>query len=348
VARPEPARQTIAIFGPRGVWIAAAVAVVVLFTFAILTIQSRRWEPLATPAPAVTRFTVDAPAGSPARLSLSPDGRKLAFVSGQRIYVREFNSLESRAVDGTDGAGTPFWSPDGRFLAFVSGGKLRKIDLSGGPPITLCDVNTNVSGSWGHDGTILIGVVGDGIFRVPEKGGALTRVTTVDPARGQTRHMLPQFLPGDRKFLYLAGSNRVESTMLFAAALDSGASVPIMSVTSYATFVPERPGDSQGWLVFARDRTLMGRPFDARALRPTGDAVPLAGPAGARVAMGASAVEIVDFSAAGGTLAYRSAEANPQMVARMAEMGLAKERIGSVMDMGKITVIQNWMTAAKR
>ena len=34
----------------------------------------------------------------------------------------------------------PFWSPDGRFVAFDAGGKLKKLDVSGGPPQTLCDL----------------------------------------------------------------------------------------------------------------------------------------------------------------------------------------------------------------
>ena len=37
------------------------------------------------------------------------------------------------------GADHPFWSPDSRFIAFFAGGKLKKIDVAGGPALSLCD-----------------------------------------------------------------------------------------------------------------------------------------------------------------------------------------------------------------
>ena len=51
---------------------------------------------------------------------------------------------------GTEGASSPFWSPDSRFLGFFAGGKLKKIEVSGGPPITLCDATGQC---WRHMGS---------------------------------------------------------------------------------------------------------------------------------------------------------------------------------------------------
>ena len=49
-----------------------------------------------------------------------------------------------------------FWSPDSRFIGFQSGGKLAKIEISGGPAQTMCDVQgTVVGGSWNRDGVIV-------------------------------------------------------------------------------------------------------------------------------------------------------------------------------------------------
>jgi Tol biopolymer transport system component len=67
--------------------------------------------------------------------ALSPDGLRLAYVAldadgKTRIWVRSLDSLEARALAGTEGATFPFWSPDSRFLAFFASEKLKKIDAS--------------------------------------------------------------------------------------------------------------------------------------------------------------------------------------------------------------------------
>ena len=55
------------------------------------------------------------------------------------LWVRRIGDLEARPLSGTEGAAYPFWSPDSRHLAFFTDdGKLRKIDTTGGPPVTIC------------------------------------------------------------------------------------------------------------------------------------------------------------------------------------------------------------------
>jgi hypothetical protein len=104
-------------------------------------------SPAPTGSPAV-RSTILLPAnlsGSPrARLALSPDGRRLAFVAPNEngravLWVRPLDGLTPQGLAGTEGAQAPFWSPDSRFLAFFADDKLKKIDASGGPAVVLCD-----------------------------------------------------------------------------------------------------------------------------------------------------------------------------------------------------------------
>ena len=71
-------------------------------------------------------------------LNLSPDGRKLAFIAGGRLWVHSLESGESRDLTVLSG-GTPFWSPDSRFIGYPSEGKLKKIEATGGPPQTVAD-----------------------------------------------------------------------------------------------------------------------------------------------------------------------------------------------------------------
>jgi Tol biopolymer transport system component len=252
-------------------------AVLGVLCLALLLVAVLHWSEVP-PHEKVVRFTVAAPesAGPPIRPTLSPDGHQLAFVAANRLYVRAIDQLEAKPLVGTEGAGWPFWSADSRHVAFSSGGKLRRIDIQGGPLLTLCDIKTIYPGTWGPDGTILIGQLGGGIYRVPASGGALTRVTNVDASRGETRHTLPQFLPDGRHFLFIAASENSDKNMLFAASLDGASRAPIMPAESNTIFVPLRPGSSKGYLVSGRQSTLVAWPFDAGALRLTGEPFPIA------------------------------------------------------------------------
>jgi hypothetical protein len=59
-------------------------------------------------------------------LSVSPSGRYITFGAVRRgggatlLWIRSLDSLEARALPGTEGAGgSPFWSPEGQLLVFV-------------------------------------------------------------------------------------------------------------------------------------------------------------------------------------------------------------------------------------
>src|SRR4029434_6081771 len=74
----------------------------------------------SVPLPEKTTFTNDVEQNI---LSVSPDGRWLAFVSveGQRmLWLRSLGSLNPRRLEGTGGAVSPFWSTDSRFVAFFA------------------------------------------------------------------------------------------------------------------------------------------------------------------------------------------------------------------------------------
>jgi hypothetical protein len=107
------------------------------------------------------------------------------------------DTLESRPLSATDlQTGIPiFWSFDSRFVVFQSGGKLKKIEVSGGPAQTLCDVSgTVVGGSWNREGLILIGKALSGpLMRVSSDGGPATPMTALDLAGAEKFHHSPLF-----------------------------------------------------------------------------------------------------------------------------------------------------------
>jgi eukaryotic-like serine/threonine-protein kinase len=289
LANPTGAAETIAAPSRSrlGV-IASTVAVVTTLSLAALAFIHFREKPPA--APEVVRFTIPLPekGGFGQYLSLSPDGRRVAFIisgeGGTRLWVRALDSLQWHPLAGTEGAdGVPFWSFDSHYIVFWTGGKLKKIAASGGPPLTLCDVPTRIMrGFWTRDNRIVFGSQ-TGVFQVSAGGGVASPLTTLDPARQETYHGVPALLPDGRHFVfqrYAPGS--VENGGVYLASLDAKPEaqglkrlLPDQSMPAYAPSLdPAAP--HSGHLLFVRDNTLMAQPFDAARLELFGDAVPIA------------------------------------------------------------------------
>lgn len=231
------------------------------------------------------RFSVPSPPGwtfeqspsdgiSPAPLAISPDGRQLVFAAvnadGKSVlWIRPLDTLVAQAMPGTEGATQPFWSPDSRFLAFFANGKLKKIDVSGGPPITLCSAPLGVSGGWGREGVIIFALSppGSAIQKVSASGGEPTAALTL--GQGEFSESRPVFLPDGRHFLYRT-SIRAEGIPIYVASLDSSERKFLFDADASPILY------SEGHLLFLRERTLMAQPFDLHKLEFTGDAFPLA------------------------------------------------------------------------
>ncbi len=239
-----------------------------------LGIVRLREAPTETPT---MRFTIAPPdgitiAGPPA---ISPDGRRVVFQgSDGALWMRSLDALAVQRVPGTEGGAQPFWSPDGRSVAFFAGGKLKKIDVAGGPAVTLCDAAGSVpaGGSWSPNGVIVFRAgAQQAIQQVPVAGGEPAPATILDPSTHDVSHAWPHFLPDGRHFLYV--STRVDgSRSLVAGSLEAkigtALSVPVdYSGAEYAT---------PGVLLFVRGTTLMRQAFDAARLTATGDPAPVA------------------------------------------------------------------------
>ena len=135
---------------------------------------------------------------------LSPNGQTLVFVAQRRtgpasLFLRRLDQLDATPMPGTEGAHSPFFSPDGQWVAFFADAKLKKVALSGGAPVTICDTPDGRGGWWGADGLIVFapffaGMDRGGLLRVSSNGGTPTPVTTL--ADGEVAHGWPQVLPG--------------------------------------------------------------------------------------------------------------------------------------------------------
>lgn len=65
----------------------------------------------------------------------SPDGRRIAYVTGGRIAVMRADGSD-RHLLGVSGS-SPTWAPDGARIAYISGGDVRRVGASGGPSTLL-------------------------------------------------------------------------------------------------------------------------------------------------------------------------------------------------------------------
>src|SRR6185312_16245810 len=136
-----------------------------------------------------TRFQIPAPQNATA-FTISPDGHRLVYFATepgsntQQLWVRTLDSLESHPLPDTEGASFTFWSPDSRYVAFSSQQKLKKIDISGGPAQTICDLPSALrGGSWNQQGDIVFGMGGRPLYKVPSGGGTPVAVTVLDTTR---------------------------------------------------------------------------------------------------------------------------------------------------------------------
>jgi Tol biopolymer transport system component len=176
-------------------------------------------------------------------------------------------------LPGTEGAAYPFWSPDSAFLGFFADGKLKKIALAGGSPQILCDAPGTRGGAWNSDGVIVFtpGIT-DALYRVPSAGGLPVPVTKRVP---QESHRNPEFVPGEKRFLFTkSGSKDPSESGIYVGSLDGSAPVRLLPDQSSAVYVPDSGG--KGYLLFRRGTTLMAQPFDPSTLKLTGEMFPLA------------------------------------------------------------------------
>ena len=221
----------------------------------------------------------DVSAANSGSLTISPDGRHATFAAKDAdgkmvLWLRSLGDLAAKPISGTKGATFPFWSPDSRFLAFFAEGKLQKVDISGAPPLPVCDAPNGRSGAWNREGVILFSPDSTtGLFRVLSAGGAPKPATTLDAARAETTHRWAAFLPDGRHFLYMAGSHstgsKSESNAIFVGALDSNEKTLLLQARSNVVY-------ASGYLLYMRERILLAQRFDPGARRLVGEAVPVA------------------------------------------------------------------------
>jgi len=202
-------------------------------------------------------------------LTIAPDGRTVAFTDEGSIYLRTLADPELVAVRGTEDARTPMFSPDGEWIAFCSRDQLLKVPLAGGAPLLLASLPTcPIGGSWGSDGSLLLGMDDGPPLRVPEDGGEPEVLFELGVG---VRVQGPTLLPGGEWVLFSeSGATAPWSDALVKArSLITGDERLLVSGGVEPRYL------ASGHLTFVRDGVLLGMPFDVDNLETTGGAVTL-------------------------------------------------------------------------
>ena len=176
---------------------------------------------------------------------------------------------------------------------------------------------------------------------MPAAGGTPALVSKPDESRKETRHIFPQFLPGGRRYLFVAGSDQAGASTLNAASLDSPQRTVIMPVESNVLFAPIESGGRHGHLLFVRDGTLLAQPFDSERLQTTGDAFPVAENISSnRQATSGSVIREYRFSvsATGGTLIYWTGSQQKEQLAWFDRSGKQLETVGPASQMSGVAL----------
>jgi eukaryotic-like serine/threonine-protein kinase len=226
---------------------------------------------LRTPKPLqVVRFDCELPEFQQTLmrvLAVSPDGKQFTYGTNKGLCLRSMDELAAKLIAGTEGASTAFFSPDGQWIGYFSQSdrKLKKIAVSGGAPVALCDVTSFAGASWFEDNTIVYGQRGGDIMRISADGG--TPASLVKAKSGTLSS--PQVLPGGKSLLYTLMDN--DPGKIMVQSLKSGDSKELFAGRN-ARYLPT------GHIVYGSESGL-GRinisavPFDLDKLEATGGAV---------------------------------------------------------------------------
>lgn len=208
---------------------------------------------------------------------ISPDGGRIAFISKGRIWVRELNQLEPRAVADVAGLSPLAWSPDSRALLFNDRKQLWRVPVDGGSAVGLCEVpgtGSVIGATWSSAGVVAFSVWRGGMYQVAAGGGAPKLMFDIDPAEAIDYHA-PFWLPnGDLLHVvhWREGGEILGKRRLSLAVFDGKQRIPIPG--DYGGSDPSPVLTASGKLLYVRKDAnggIWSVPYDVAGRRPTAE-----------------------------------------------------------------------------
>jgi len=236
-------------------------------------------------------------------VAISPDGTRLAYVSGipAKLFTRRLDQAKATELPGAVGA-APFFSADSQWIGFpTASGRLNKISVEGGAVVPVGDPPAFFyQGSWSEDGNNYVGVYGMGMVRIPDGGGAPETIAPLN--NGEVTLAFPQLLPGGKAILFSA----------YTALTANASSIEVMTLADHHRKSVSRGGTSPhylatsngaGYLVYLNKATLFAIPFDLDKLETRGTALPILDDVASAATLGTAQLSISRTR----TLVYRKA-----------------------------------------
>ncbi len=259
--------------------------------------------PLFSPAPVaetpLRRFAIAPPASVTSdvwgdgmfdnSLAISPNARHIAFIEGGgqgRLWVQDLDQQQPRAIEGTEGARSPFWSPDSTVIGFAAGGEVKKVSVRGGLASRVCELPGEHfhGGTWSPDGEVIVFSSGPSaqphsLYQVPARGGTpglLLAPEDLDQAsEGAVKYTAwSHFLPseaGARVLVFTFGTESEQTMVVKDLDLETGqrellgpGAAPVYSNTGHLLYATS-PTSTDLWAL----------PFSLETLRATGEAFPV-------------------------------------------------------------------------
>ncbi len=218
---------------------------------------------------------------------LSPDGRRLVYVAGEDLWLRELADLEPRKLVASVSPTFPMWSPDSAQVAYIADQKLWRVSAAGGLPALVAEASFprggfTPGGVWQLDDTIVFAPAanGTGLIAVPARGGAFAPLLAQGP--GESDFHKPSLLPGGRGIVFVVDPNEGASdtislfaggarkTLLKEPGLELNA--PVYSPSGHLLYVRETRDASLG----RGSSALWAAPFSLERLETTGAPFPVA------------------------------------------------------------------------
>ena len=261
---------------PRASWrtrMARAIAAGALVALTAVTVVLLRPAPDPDPR-TVARFSIDLPAAARPvgvnnqTLAVSPDGTHLVYVANDQLYLRALDQLEAFPIGDTVGGRMPFFSADGQWIGFWQSSQLRKVLTSRGTPVFVSDSSPPLGATWDADDRN-VWATGAGIHSVSAGGGAPELLIQLEAEDGVNYGA--QMLPGGRNVMFSVRPPGISSVdaQIVIQSLDTGARRTVIQGGIDGRYLPT------GHLVYIRNGTVTGVPFDPETLDVTGGAVPL-------------------------------------------------------------------------